>query len=236
MLHVNDASARQTRHRNVFEGAIKRIGLSVLSVLLAAYGTAIITAQAARASVVMFDIQGQATHAGDNSIQSFSGTLGVDTATGTVTSFDLQIPYFSEFTTAGMSQAPVHLFFYPNYTVGSGYSIVTPPPPPTNPPLSSCLLGPCDGTTQYSGVLIEFTTTTPGTLVGFAGGTIDGGEAEQETFPTGGLYGFNPVYSNFSGTITAVPELSTWAMMMLGFAGLAFMAYRRKSKPQLVAA
>jgi hypothetical protein len=33
----------------------------------------------------------------------------------------------------------------------------------------------------------------------------------------------------------AVPEPSTWAMMLLGFAGVGFMAYRRKSKPALVA-
>jgi len=32
---------------------------------------------------------------------------------------------------------------------------------------------------------------------------------------------------------TAVPEPSTWAMMILGFAGVGFMAYRRKSKPAL---
>ena len=32
-------------------------------------------------------------------------------------------------------------------------------------------------------------------------------------------------------SVGAVPELSTWAMMLLGFAGLGFMAYRRKSKP-----
>jgi hypothetical protein len=36
--------------------------------------------------------------------------------------------------------------------------------------------------------------------------------------------------------ITAVPEPSTWAMMILGFVGVAFMAYRRKSKPALMAA
>jgi PEP-CTERM motif len=35
---------------------------------------------------------------------------------------------------------------------------------------------------------------------------------------------------------TAVPEPSTWAMMILGFAGVGFMAYRRKSKPALMAA
>ncbi len=38
-----------------------------------------------------------------------------------------------------------------------------------------------------------------------------------------------PVGAN---TLTAaVPEPSTWAMMLLGFAGVGFMAYRRKSKP-----
>jgi hypothetical protein len=35
---------------------------------------------------------------------------------------------------------------------------------------------------------------------------------------------------------TAVPEPSTWAMLLLGFAGVGFMAYRRKSKPALMAA
>ena len=33
-----------------------------------------------------------------------------------------------------------------------------------------------------------------------------------------------------------VPEPSTWAMMVLGFAGLGYMAYRRRSKPALMAA
>ncbi len=37
-------------------------------------------------------------------------------------------------------------------------------------------------------------------------------------------------------TVAAVPEPSTWAMMLLGFAGVGFMAYRRKSKPALMAA
>lgn len=42
-------------------------------------------------------------------------------------------------------------------------------------------------------------------------------------------------YANFSigapiEAVAAVPELSTWAMMLLGFAGIAFMAHRRTSK------
>ena len=39
-----------------------------------------------------------------------------------------------------------------------------------------------------------------------------------------------------TAVVTAVPEPSTWAMMMLGFAGVGFMAYRRKSTPALMAA
>ena len=38
------------------------------------------------------------------------------------------------------------------------------------------------------------------------------------------------------GIASAVPEPSTWAMLLLGFAGIGFMAYRRKSKPALLAA
>ena len=36
--------------------------------------------------------------------------------------------------------------------------------------------------------------------------------------------------------VTAVPEPSTWAMMILGFCGVGFMAYRRKDKLALSAA
>jgi PEP-CTERM motif len=39
-----------------------------------------------------------------------------------------------------------------------------------------------------------------------------------------------------SWRISAVPEPSTWAMLLLGFAGIGFMAYRRKSKPTVIAA
>jgi hypothetical protein len=35
-------------------------------------------------------------------------------------------------------------------------------------------------------------------------------------------------------SVSAVPEPSTWAMMILGFAGVGFMAYRRKSRPSFL--
>jgi hypothetical protein len=39
-----------------------------------------------------------------------------------------------------------------------------------------------------------------------------------------------------SGVVAAVPEPSTWAMMLLGFAGMGFMVYCRKSRSALMAA
>jgi hypothetical protein len=47
--------------------------------------------------------------------------------------------------------------------------------------------------------------------------------------PTGFAFQFS---ANVGDTpISAVPEPSTWAMMILGFAGVGFMTYRRKNKP-----
>ncbi len=47
---------------------------------------------------------------------------------------------------------------------------------------------------------------------------------------------YTVVEDSGSGTfnVANVPEPSTWAMMVLGFAGMGFMAYRRKSKPAAV--
>jgi PEP-CTERM motif len=44
-----------------------------------------------------------------------------------------------------------------------------------------------------------------------------------------------PLSLNFVPNISSVPEPSTWAMLLIGFAGISFMAYHRKSKPALMA-
>jgi hypothetical protein len=49
-------------------------------------------------------------------------------------------------------------------------------------------------------------------------------------FPAGTFISLNVAFAS------AVPEPSTWAMMILGFAGVGFVAYRRKSKPAYLAA
>jgi probable HAF family extracellular repeat protein len=59
----------------------------------------------------------------------------------------------------------------------------------------------------------------PGADLTFANGINDAGQI------TG--------YADLS---SSVPEPSTWAMLLIGFAGIGFMAYRRKSKPALMAA
>jgi len=59
--------------------------------------------------------------------------------------------------------------------------------------------------------------------------TTLGTSSEQFRFQGFGAYGADVVVDNFS--VTAVPEASTWAMMLLGFAGVGFVAYRRKSQP-----
>jgi hypothetical protein len=71
-----------------------------------------------------------------------------------------------------------------------------------------------------------------------ANGNCSGNPSQLVVSAPGG-----PVGQTFSGNLQiasaevapAVPEPSTWAMMILGFAGVGFMAYRRKSKPALLA-
>jgi hypothetical protein len=46
----------------------------------------------------------------------------------------------------------------------------------------------------------------------------------------------NYLYSLVSGIQPGVPEPATWAMMLIGFAGLGFAAYRRRGKAVLAAA
>ncbi len=73
--------------------------------------------------------------------------------------------------------------------------------------------------------------------VGFQGGFSlgaqagDGGTNLIDEFATTGTLNGGQVF-----TVSGVPEASTWAMMILGFAGIGFMTYRRKSKPTLMAA
>lgn len=82
-----------------------------------------------------------------------------------------------------------------------------------------------------------------GNLAAGSAGNLGGGTVTISAFldPTFTVVGdnakaytlnFSPLVGNDVG---AVPEPSTWAMMILGFAGLGFMAYRRRSSAMLAA-
>jgi len=54
-----------------------------------------------------------------------------------------------------------------------------------------------------------------------------GGGSLRFSFHGPGSYGADIVVDHFN--MTAIPEASTWTMLLLGFAGIGFVAYRRKS-------
>jgi hypothetical protein len=97
------------------------------------------------------------------------------------------------------------------------------------------------GTIFLNGVNTGITNGTFGFLSPFA---INSGFVSSINTLTFQIQDFGPPLAfrvdNISGTAdvltAAVPEPSTWAMMLLGFAGVGFIAYRRKSKPAALAA
>jgi PEP-CTERM motif len=79
--------------------------------------------------------------------------------------------------------------------------------------------------------------TTSGAELTVATGLAAGFTAISEVTvgPTGSVgFDFLPPGTNFILT-AAVPEPSTWAMMVLGFAGVGFVAYRRRNSAMLAA-
>jgi hypothetical protein len=75
---------------------------------------------------------------------------------------------------------------------------------------------------QNGGVIIDFDNSAH--VFNYAGGTF--------TLTVNDLAVQVSAPANITGSFvaSAVPEPSTWAMMILGFAGVGFMAYRRKSQ------
>jgi hypothetical protein len=180
--------------------------LQISALLIASALTSAFTLTAANAAVVLFDVSGQATRASDASVQSFSGTIDIDTTAGTITAFSIQFPTDPVFTLVSFS-AP---------HAGSGWTL-------DSDEVGNFGLAP--GITAAYDLTLFFSTTNTSSLVGFDGGTITGAGVNGT-----GLSLSN--YSGLTGTITAdVPEPSSWAMMILGFAGLGFIAYRRKENP-----
>jgi PEP-CTERM motif len=87
---------------------------------------------------------------------------------------------------------------------------------------------------------VDFFSTGPTTIPGAAPTSFSGPYTSADgIYILWGPDAFNVGIGSFDVTVSAinaVPEPSTWAMMILGFAGVGFMAYRRKSKQALIAA
>ena len=61
------------------------------------------------------------------------------------------------------------------------------------------------------------------------------GITPTETAPEGKLFTFNNAFITASVQTAAIPEPSTWAMMLLGFAGLGYAGFRRNKKGRALA-
>jgi hypothetical protein len=92
----------------------------------------------------------------------------------------------------------------------------------TGPPIYGNFLmdGPSDGSQTYNFIQFTYNYAIAPNLI-FA-------DASSGIFGTGNYINYTDPF--VSGTISsAVPEPSTWAMLLFGFASVGFMAYRRKS-------
>jgi hypothetical protein len=87
-----------------------------------------------------------------------------------------------------------------------------------------------------NGIVLETSPTNAIRIFGagspFSIGTVSG----NDIFETGGNVGFGVGTMSVTEVTAAVPEPSTWAMMILGFFGVGFMAYRRKGSQSFRAA
>jgi PEP-CTERM motif len=91
-----------------------------------------------------------------------------------------------------------------------------------------------DGTPELTATTGVMDINNPQNLVNlFLDNVVAGGQNEWSAGTINQALFYDGVVTPGVG---AVPEPSTWAMMILGFAGIGFMAYRRKSKPALMAA
>ena len=76
---------------------------------------------------------------------------------------------------------------------------------------------------------IELSTQMTGQPIGSASVYFDPFFFIDPNFANANQYSL--LFSSEIGNVSPVSEPSTWAMMILGFFGIGFTAYRRKSKP-----
>ena len=175
--------------------------VAVTSIRFAALLIAVCGPFAHADTITTFDVSGSAIAlAGQNCDNcAFSGTLAVDVTSGAVTAVDITFPALSSFSTLTGSS--------PSQT-------------------SNWIIAALNSSAVSADImLLNFTTTrTPGSLVGFTGGSIFGGAVSVVS--TGG-----PLFAVTNGSITApatVPEPDSLLLVLVGLGALGFVAARRR--------
>jgi hypothetical protein len=165
--------------------------------------------------------------------QSFTGELGLDfTVNAPIT-----IDSLGAFTNGA---SPIDVTLYDSSGVGLAHTVITAGSGYSFNSIAPLVL--TGGTYQiaaygYNALNLDYNPDQ-------AGGTVQasfnmlGGALTQNgafySFTTGQLATTSDAFTETYGAgdfTAAVPEQSTWGMMLLGFAGVGFMAYRRKNKP-----
>jgi hypothetical protein len=179
------------------------------------------TTLAAQASTVTYDFSGNALETTPSGSTPISGSFSLDVSggqatsgTGTINITGIGTEILTLVTNPGGGTGS---FIYSS-NGGDNVSADTAVPPDS-----------------IAGLLFAIGTTTP----------VNGQDVLFNVFANGdgtfseilqGQFGDIRFFDNNGSPITltaAVPEPSTWAMMILGFFGVGFMACRRKSKPTL---
>ena len=195
---IDRRQSRAVSEAGKMKTALCAAAIALLSTSLAAA----LAPQTARADVTAtFDVSGtaEAVARGQTCGKkcAFFGTLMINVTTGAATAVDITFPGLAALDTLDRS-----------HKSGTDWSIAA------------------DNGDDFA-TLVFTTTPTPGSLVGFAGGSINFGGTVVEIQP------FKDLYAVLTGTIAgpvavaAVPEASTWAMMALGFGLLGFLSYRK---------
>jgi hypothetical protein len=176
---------------------LKLTGCLLAACALSSAGLAAVTATCDAAT---FDVSGAFATG------TLGGTINIDVITGTVTSADV--------TALGTSPAVAGPFTTIDNLVEY----------PSSDHLLYISLS--DGMSSTSDVLVLFLPTS--TLIRYFGGSMCStmyscSLSAQSYLEPGGL----PEFQSLTFGTLSVPEPSTWAMMLLGFAGLGYAGYRR---------
>jgi hypothetical protein len=181
----------------------------------------------ASASIVIYDATlGNFENPPTGSMGTGFAQVTIDTAANTM---EVNVTFSG--LTSGTTASHIHCCVAP----GGNTGVAT-----TTPTFTGFPSGVTSGTYDHTFDLTNASSYNPA-FVTANGGTAASAEAILLAGLDAGHAYLNIHTTNFGGGeirgfLAAVPEPSTWAMLLLGFAGLGFMAYRRKSKPALIAA